>query len=98
MMVKKKEYKRIPWGEEKYSGFPSAFRNEPCPECDVEWGKLHEEGCDVEECPICGEQLLTCGHARILSRKRLRVKRSGKNSRRVDEKSSVTLTQVRSKR
>ena len=31
-----------------------------CHDCDVIEGGLHEPGCDMESCPFCGEQLITC--------------------------------------
>lgn len=31
-----------------------------CPECFVAEGQLHIEGCAVEECPLCGGQLIDC--------------------------------------
>lgn len=31
-----------------------------CPDCQVQRGELHEEGCDVEQCPICNRQHLAC--------------------------------------
>ncbi len=31
-----------------------------CHDCGVEEGKTHLFGCDMEECPFCGEQILSC--------------------------------------
>ncbi|HTE41677.1 MAG TPA: hypothetical protein VK629_12655 [Steroidobacteraceae bacterium] len=32
----------------------------PCHDCKVIKGELHVPSCDVEECPACGGQLLSC--------------------------------------
>ena len=36
-------------------------RKETCGDCGVAVGELHRWGCDIEQCPMCGGQLLTCG-------------------------------------
>lgn len=38
--------------------------NEPngrCHDCNALHGKYHHSRCDVERCPRCGGQLITCG-------------------------------------
>jgi hypothetical protein len=32
-----------------------------CPDCGAAPGELHEPGCDVEQCPYCGGQLISFG-------------------------------------
>ena len=32
-----------------------------CHDCLAEPGQLHELGCDMERCPFCGKQLISCG-------------------------------------
>jgi hypothetical protein len=31
-----------------------------CPDCDVGLGKFHKTGCDIDQCPYCGRQLISC--------------------------------------
>lgn len=53
---------RIPYGDprEGWPGFDFA-RLEHCHDCGVAGGQLHHEGCDVDCCPRCGGQLISCG-------------------------------------
>ena len=32
-----------------------------CYDCGAKPGELHEPGCDVETCPRCGSQMISCG-------------------------------------
>lgn len=36
-------------------------KNRPCGDCFAIQGQYHCEGCDIEQCPKCGGQLLGCG-------------------------------------
>lgn len=57
---------------EKYIAFPDGTRLEavPYPEtvpetecivCGAQSGQPHDFGCELEECPRCGDQLVHCG-------------------------------------
>ena len=51
--LKGKVYDRIPFKPEDPDWL--------CIDCDAGTGEVHELGCDAEECPACGGQLIGCG-------------------------------------
>lgn len=50
--------KRIPYGKE--TRFKLLDDTERCHDCNCKPGELHHSGCDMEECPLCHGQLLSC--------------------------------------
>jgi hypothetical protein len=55
------ERARLPFGQEQ--GFVEDAFTRPCHDCNVVTGQLHHAGCDMEQCPKCGGQLLSCACA-----------------------------------
>ena len=52
-----REVSRVRYGKEK-GDWDAA--NIPCHDCRVLNGEFHVPSCDVEECPVCGEQFISC--------------------------------------
>lgn len=56
VLVEGKYYDRIKYGEEP--GWEDAEGR--CHDCGCMPGQFHYGGCDVERCPVCGMQLISC--------------------------------------
>jgi hypothetical protein len=50
-------YRPVPFGDARESHGVHALR---CGDCGVRHGGFHHPGCDMEECPRCARQLLSC--------------------------------------
>jgi hypothetical protein len=62
------ELQRIPYGSEMRFPEPRPLRAswpnieaKTCHDCGAGDGELHHPGCDMEECPMCGRQSISCG-------------------------------------
>lgn len=49
------EYDRVAYGDHE-----DDLEMAKCDDCGVRRGALHELGCDLEPCPRCGGQAITC--------------------------------------
>ena len=58
LVIDGKTIRRIPYGREK--GWGPGHDRRPCHDCCVLSGELHVPGCDVEQCPSCRNQLISC--------------------------------------
>lgn len=56
-MMKKKN--RIGWGKEPHICHDDPVGN--CYDCGCKEGEIHDYPCDMEECPICHKQFMSCG-------------------------------------
>jgi hypothetical protein len=48
---------RIRYGDEPDNPQPPAL----CHDCGAPTGELHHPGCDIERCPLCYGQVISCG-------------------------------------
>lgn len=51
----------FPDGEERVRAPYMDERGFRCHDCNVRAGGLHHPGCDMERCPKCSGQLISCG-------------------------------------
>jgi hypothetical protein len=55
------EYPRIRFGQESgYSDINPDFAKLPCHDCGIHEGQYHVPMCDMEQCPRCSSQLISC--------------------------------------
>jgi hypothetical protein len=52
------ERRRILYGDEASDW---GANTQPCHDCNVTKGQFHHPGCDVERCPRCERQVISCG-------------------------------------
>jgi hypothetical protein len=51
-------YEPLRWSDEKRYG--TVMVTYPCGDCATPPGGVHHHGCDIEECPACGRQAISC--------------------------------------
>lgn len=57
----RKVFSRIKYGDEGEDW--GAAEGRPCGDCECPPGGYHHLGCDIERCPVCNGQLLSCSCA-----------------------------------
>ena len=57
-LITGKKYPRVRYGDEVDDWNADQY---DCHDCGAAEGDYHEPGCDVEECPRCGSQAISCG-------------------------------------
>jgi hypothetical protein len=60
MYLVSRPLRRIRWGDEKGLWPKKRGRLGPCGDCAALPGQYHAPNCDMEQCPVCGGQALSC--------------------------------------
>lgn len=55
--IEGRAYPRVRYGRERMNWHAES---QACHDCAVVKGELHVPGCDVEQCPACGRQAISC--------------------------------------
>jgi len=55
-VIRGREFKRLRYGKDGWH-----FGDKPCDDCGARHGQLHVPSCDMERCPACRGQALSCG-------------------------------------
>lgn len=62
LIIDSKEYLRIRFGaSDEWTDIDLNYSIYPCHDCGVIKGQIHLLDCDMERCPRCKEQLISCG-------------------------------------
>lgn len=59
LFIRCRLYEPIRWGDERRYGRVRVTK--PCGDCGAPLRGVHHHGCDLEECPACRRQAITCG-------------------------------------
>lgn len=59
-LIQGKLYDPIRFGDEDEDWGSSIGEDPTCGDCGCHVGEIHKDNCDIERCPACGLQMLSC--------------------------------------